>query len=253
MVKEGLNTSYIWHGAETANLRRFENVHFAGSGSAYFKRTIEQLDRVDAIADSSIDVISTVLGDALVVASQSLGRELYTQETLAERWGGTIELCYHAPSTFAKLDKVAFVHFRYDEANPDAGLTWVPRLLLNRYDGPNLECVALECEPTSDRRIFSIARDDTVVIRPLLSDGVPRQPLPGSFEFDRLCTHFSYCRAGDSVWSMTNVRFCSNGPRPFRVTIRGSIVDVAFTKELGDWMREQIRAYQQGEIRPSAD
>jgi hypothetical protein len=40
---------------------------------------------------------------------------------------------------------------------------------------------------------------------------------------------------------------CLNGPRPLRVTMHGSNVDVTFTNNLGDWMREQIRAYQQDE------
>lgn len=251
MVAEGPQISYIWAGAEAANLRRFENVRVAGTGADYFKSTIAQLDSVDPITDPSANTISEVLGDALAVASQSLGRELYTQQTLLERWGGTIEVCYRAADAFVKLDRIAFVHFRYDEANPEAGLTWVPRLLLNRYNGPDLECVALDCEQTSDRRIFSVAQDDTVVIRPLISDGVLRKPLLGNFEYDRLCTHFSYCRAGESLWSMTNVRFCANGPRPFHVDMQGSRVDIAFRKSLGDWMREQIRSYQQGEIKPS--
>ncbi|MHC2432754.1 hypothetical protein [Bradyrhizobium sp. USDA 4451] len=250
MVAEGPQTSYIWHGAETANLRRFHNVHFAGSGSDYFKRTIERLDSVDAVADASINTISTVLGDALAVASQSLGRELYTQQTLLERWGGTIEVCYQDASAFVKLDKVAFVHFRFDEATPEAGLTWVPRLLLNRYNGSDLECIALDCEQTSDKRIFSVVQDDTVIVRPLMSDGVIREPFLGYFEYDRLCTHFSYCRAGESLWSMTSVHFCSNGSHPFHVAMKGSRVDIAFRKTLGDWMREQIRSYQQGEIKP---
>src|SRR2546422_649756 len=88
-------------------------------------------------------------GEGNQFASQSMGRELFTQQNLVEGWGGTIELCYRAADEFVKLDKVAFVHFRYDETSPEAGLTWVPRLLLNRYNGLDLECIALQCEPTS--------------------------------------------------------------------------------------------------------
>jgi hypothetical protein len=48
---------------------------------------------------------------------------------------------------------------------------------------------------------------------------------------------------------MSNVDACPNGPGPFRVAINGSTVDVCFTSRLGDWMREQIRSYQEGRSR----
>jgi hypothetical protein len=247
MVAEGEQISYFWSEADTANLRRFENVCCAGSGSKYFKQTIAKLDAVDPITDPAIDNFTSVLCDALTFASQSMGRELYTQQNLIDRWGGAIELCYRAASGFVKLDKIAFAHFRYDEAAPEAGLTGVPRLLLKRYNGPDVECMARQCEQTNDPVLFSISHDDTVVIPPLISGGPARPLLPRIFDYHWLCTHFSYCRAGKSLWSMTRVNACPNGPRPFRVTMDDSNVDVTFTNNLGDWMREQIRAYQQDE------
>jgi hypothetical protein len=249
LLAEGDQISYLWCQAETASLRRFENVCCAGSGSDYFKKMIATVDGVDPITEPAIDNRASVVCDGLSFASQSMGRELFTQQNLVEGWGGMIELCYRAADAFVKLDKVAFVHFRYDETSPEAGLTWVPRLLLNRYNGPDLECIALQCEPTSDRRLFSICHDDSVVIRPLISDGAVRPALPRTFEYQWLCTHFSYCRAGESIWSMSNVDACPNGPGPFRVAINGSTVDVCFTSRLGDWMREQIRSYQEGRSR----
>jgi hypothetical protein len=247
MVAEGDQISYVWSQADTATLRRFENVCCAGTGSNYFKQTIAKLDNVDPITKPTIDNFTSVLCDALTFASQSMGRELYTQQNLVDRWGGAIELCYRAAGAFVKLDKIAFVHFRYDEAAPEAGLTWVPRLLLNRYNGPDLECMALQCEQTSDPRLFSISHDDTVVTGPLSSEKLVRPQLPRIFDYHWLCTHFSYCRAGNSLWSMTRINSCLNGPRPLRVTMHGTDVDVSFTNNLGDWMREQIRAYQQDE------
>jgi hypothetical protein len=246
LLAEGDQISYLWSQAETASLRRFENVCCAGGGSTYFKEMIAALDSVDPISEPAIDNAASVVCDGLTFASQSMGRELFTQQNLVERWGGTIELCYRAADAFVKLDKVAFVHFRYDETSPEAGLTWVPRLLLNRYNGPDLECIALQCEPTSDRRLFSISHDDSVVIHPLISHGAVRPTPVRTFEYQWLCTHFSYCRAGQSVWSMSKVDACPNGPGPFRVAINGSTVDACFTNRLGDWMREQIRTYQDG-------
>ncbi|MET3844081.1 hypothetical protein [Bradyrhizobium sp. OAE829] len=249
---DGTKLSYVWHRVEGTDLRRFQHVRYAGTGSDYFKETIAKLDSVDPIPNPAIDNFASVLCDALAFASQSIGRELYTFQNLVERWGGAIELCYRGPTGFTKLDKIAFAHFEYDETTPERGLTWKPKLLLNRYNGEELECIALLCAQTNDTSIFSIVRDDTTVIRPLISEKATHpQLLPKTFDYNWLCTHFTYSRAGKSLWSMAHVTACSNGPRPFRVTVQGTDVIVKFTNKLGDWMRKQILAYQRGE-KPSA-
>lgn len=252
ILLEGERTHYLWKNVQMIELQQFSHVRFAGSGSRYFIKIMKALDGSEPVSGAP-DAFHPI-GTALTIASQCVGREMFTLNTLLERWGGAIEICFPAMGKLQKLNNVAFLHVLYDGDQPSDGFNFAPRVLINRYCNDSLVCRAVTFRASdelnhSDRLI--VDSDEEFLIEPLLKSPKPNvKSFKSRFEYDYLCTYLSYRRQNRSIWSRSFVDACPNNPGPLQIRFDGQDATVVITSGLRDLLSAAVLAFEQEERGP---
>jgi hypothetical protein len=251
LVLEGQQTNYLWQNAQSVQLTQFNHVRFAGSGSDYFIKIIKALDASKPV--SHAPEAFHPIGTALTIASQCVGREMFTLNTLLESWGGAIEICFPVAGKLQKLDNVAFLQVIYDADEPFKDFAFAPRVLLNRYHADTLVCRAITFKASggSNAEELLVDSDEVSLIEPLLKCSTPIIKSSASeFEYDYLCTCLRYRnRQKNRSWSESFVDACPGkiSPRPLKIRLDGQNATVVITDGLKDRLRAAVLAFEQEE------
>jgi hypothetical protein len=252
LILEGQQTHYLWHNTQSIDLTQFKHIRFAGSGSDYFVRTVSKLDTSHPISEAP----STFhpIGTALTIASQCIGREMFTLNSLLESWGGAIEICFPVDGKLHKLNNVAFLQVIYDSDGSQEGFGFVPRILLNQYHADTLHCRAISFTTSNDyggTNELLVESDHTTIVQPLLTLSSPlvARRADHQFKYDYLCTYLSYRRHASPGWSMSFVNACPNGSGPLEVRFDGQRASVTIADTLKDQMRAAVMDYENHQSR----
>jgi hypothetical protein len=253
LVVEGQRTSLLWQNVQSIELTQFKHVRFAGSGSNYFIKTIKTLDASKPVSDAP--GAFQPIGTALTIASQCVGREMFTLNTLMESWGGAIEICFPVDGKLQKLDNVAFLQVIYDADEPSEDFTFAPRVLLNRYYADRLVCRAISFRVSDDNADkLLVDSDEITLIEPLLRSSTPIIKSSASeFEYDYLCTCLRYRnRRKNRSWSESFVYACPGklNPGPLKIRFDGKNATVVITDELKGLLRAAVLAFEQEDKAP---
>jgi hypothetical protein len=121
----------------------------AGSGEPAFRTFLPKLLQLIPTPISDDDLYEW--GDlfALNLASNFLGRELFTGKNLVDMWGGGFEVAaFQTNGSFAKLDEVLFIFFGVilSPKGDEGAIRFLPLLIKNQYFEDALIVRITECE-----------------------------------------------------------------------------------------------------------